>query len=147
MAGFSACGGPLQRHNSPPPQCDPARRAFFISRKIQRDFLEIKKHKRFSSLRTNFIFCVFYFPYILFFFFSPRYRNTFSATIHHPAQHIIHFNASSATATVSPRGRMPQASVIHCPSLKKSTLPSSQSRPVLLSAVLPSLPSGFPGTC
>ena len=28
LAGFSACGGSLQRHNSSWPQCDPARRAF-----------------------------------------------------------------------------------------------------------------------
>ena len=28
QAGFSACGGSLQRHNSSPPQCNPARKAF-----------------------------------------------------------------------------------------------------------------------
>ena len=30
LAGFSACGGSLQRHNSSPPQCDPTQRAFYI---------------------------------------------------------------------------------------------------------------------
>ena len=30
LAGFSACGGSLQRHNSAPPQCDPTQRAFYI---------------------------------------------------------------------------------------------------------------------
>ena len=29
LAGFSACGGSLQRHHSIPPQCVPARRAFY----------------------------------------------------------------------------------------------------------------------
>ena len=33
-AGFSACGGSLQRHNSPPPQCDPTRRAFAFTGKF-----------------------------------------------------------------------------------------------------------------
>lgn len=28
-AGFSACGGLLLQHDSSPPQCDPARRAFY----------------------------------------------------------------------------------------------------------------------
>ena len=30
LAGFFACGGTLQRHNSSPPQYDPAQRAFYI---------------------------------------------------------------------------------------------------------------------
>ena len=30
QAGFSACGGSLQRHDSSPAQCDPARRAFYV---------------------------------------------------------------------------------------------------------------------
>ena len=34
LAGFSACGGSLQRHNSSPSQCDPARRAFLCYRNI-----------------------------------------------------------------------------------------------------------------
>ena len=32
--GFSACGGSLQRHHSPPTQCDPARRAFYFAGKF-----------------------------------------------------------------------------------------------------------------
>jgi len=37
FAGFSACGGSLQRQISLPPQCDPARRAFYFIG----DFIEI----------------------------------------------------------------------------------------------------------
>ena len=38
LAGFSACGGSLQRHNSSPSQCDPARRAFLCYRNITEQF-------------------------------------------------------------------------------------------------------------
>ena len=37
FVGFSACGGSLQRQISLPPQCDPARRAFYFIG----DFIEI----------------------------------------------------------------------------------------------------------
>ena len=42
-AGFSACGGALQRHNSPPPQCDPARRAFCFTGKFNEVSCKAKK--------------------------------------------------------------------------------------------------------
>ena len=42
LAGFSACGGSLQRHNSSPPQCDPTQRAFYIIGKSS-EFPIIKK--------------------------------------------------------------------------------------------------------
>jgi hypothetical protein len=37
FTGFSACGGSLLRHITLPPQCDPARRAFYCIG----DFIEI----------------------------------------------------------------------------------------------------------
>ena len=39
LAGFSACGGSLQRHHSIPSQCVPARRAFLLHRRVRRTFL------------------------------------------------------------------------------------------------------------
>ena len=39
LAGFSACGGSLQRHDSSPTQCDPARRAFYVIGTLRSNFL------------------------------------------------------------------------------------------------------------
>ena len=68
-AGFSACGGSLQRHNSPPPQCDPARRAFYFTGKFNEVSCKVKKLPvLFASaafLKISF-FLIFFFFHIVF---------------------------------------------------------------------------------
>ena len=58
-AGFSACGGPLQRQNSSPPQCDP-RGAFLYHRMhfsvIQKGFRPVIRTK--AWLRSTTYYCI-----------------------------------------------------------------------------------------
>ena len=53
LTGFSACGGSLQRQISLPPQCDPARRAFYFIGDFIEISYEIKKDIFISNMSSE----------------------------------------------------------------------------------------------